>query len=125
MPRSAGARADGRIRITLILGLAIVAVGIYAGSQAVYHYWAYWNMKEEAERAATEMATKDGQEAMGRQMIQAKAQEYGLQFEDKEIQISTQSGMVTVSFAWERPIEFPGYTYSLAFQVNATTSRRR
>ncbi len=125
MPRSAGARADGRIRIKLILGLAVVAVGVYAGSQAAYHYWAYWNLKEEAERAAIEVASKDGQEAAGRQMIQAKAKEYDLQFEDKEIQINTQSGMVTVAFAWERPIEFPGYTYTLAFQVNATTSRRR
>ncbi len=125
MPCRAGARATGRIRIALILGLAIVAVGIYAGSQGAYHYWTYWNLKEEAERAAIEVASKDGQEALGRQMIQAKAREYDLQFEDKEIQISTQSGMVTVSFAWERPIEFPGYTYPLTFQVNATTSHRR
>ena len=125
MPRSRDVPAAGRIRFGLLLGVAIVAVGIYGGSQGAYHYWTYWNLAEEAQRAAIEVASKDGQEGAGRRMIQVKAQEYGLQFEEKDIQIGTQSGVVTVAFAWERPIEFPGYTYTLAFQVNATTSRRR
>ncbi len=125
MPYRAGALATGRIRFGLILGLALVAVAIYGGSQAAYHYWAYWNLREEGDRASIEAAARDGQQATARRMVQAKAREYGLEFEDKDIQISVEGGVVTVSFAWERPIEFPGYTYTLRFQVIATTSRRR
>ena len=123
-PRGAGV-PTGRIRFGLLLGLAILAVTVYGGAQAAQAYWTYWNLREEAERAALEVAAKEGQESLGRQMVQAKAREYGLQFEEKDIRIAVESGAVTVSFGWESPIEFPRYTYVLHFQVNATTSRRR
>ncbi len=120
--RAAG--AAGRIRVGLILALALLAVGIYGGGQLAYDHWAYWNLQEEADRAAVEVAAK-GVETQGRQMVQAKAQEYGLQLADEEIVIKVQGGVATVAFAWERPIEFPGYTYTLSFQVSATSSVRR
>ena len=119
-----GAPAAGRIRFGLLLGLAIVVAGIYAGSQAAFHYWVYWNLQEQAERAALEVAARGGQEDLGRQMVQAKAREYGLELRGEDIQVSIQGGAVTISFAWERPIQLPGYTYPLAFQVNVTTTRR-
>ncbi|HEY7677940.1 MAG TPA: hypothetical protein VIG69_12765 [Candidatus Methylomirabilis sp.] len=114
----------GRIRFGLILGLVIGAVGIYAGSQAAYHYWTYWNLWEEAERGAVEVAAR-GTEAQARQMVQAKGREYGLDFADEEISVKVQGAVVTVSLAWERPVELPWYTYTLRFKVNATSSRGR
>lgn len=126
MPPGVAALGGGRIRLTLILGLAILAVAIYGGGQAAFHYWTYWNLREEAERAAIEVAAREGQEALGRQMVQAKAREYNLYLEDKDIQITAQGGVVTVSFAWRASIQFPGgYSYPLSFRVSASTSRRR
>jgi hypothetical protein len=122
--RPSGARPAGRIRFGLILGLAIVAVGVYAGSQAAFAYWTYWNLWEEGERAAVELTAR-GTESQARQMVQAKAREYGLEFADEEIHIKAQGGVVTVSFAWESPIEFPRYTYTLRFKVDATSATRR
>lgn len=119
-----GSRPFGRIRIGLVLGLAVVAIGLYVGSQAAIEYWAYWNLQEEAERAALEVAARDGQAGLGRQMVQAKAREYGLEFRDEDIQVTVQGGAVTIAFSWERPVQLPGYTYPLTFQVNVTTSQR-
>jgi len=117
-------RPPGRIRFGLILGLAAAAVGIYAGGQAAFAYWTYWNLSEEAVRAAVEIAAR-GTEDQARQMVRAKAREYGLEFTDEEISVKVQGGVVTVSFAWESPIEFPRYTYTLRFKVDATSASRR
>ena len=118
-------RSAGRIRIKLILGLVLLALGIYVGVQASYHYWSYWNLKEEAERGALEVVAKEGGQILARQLIIAKAREYDIALDEQAIIITSASDRVTVSFAWQRTIELPGYVYPLSFQVIATTRRVR
>jgi hypothetical protein len=118
-------RTGGRIRIKLILGLALLALGIYVGVQAAYHYWAYWNLKEEGERAAIEVAASEAGQPLARKMIIAKAREYDIVLNEQAITITPAPDRVTVSFGWQRTIELPGYIYPLSFQVTATTRRAR
>ena len=118
-------RSAGRIRIKLILGLVLLALGIYVGVQVSYHYWAYWNLREEGERAALEVAAKEGAQGVARRMIIAKAREYDIPLDEQAITITSASDLVTVSFAWQRTVELPGHVYPLSFQVTATTRRAR
>jgi len=126
-PVTLGARASGRIRFGLILGLAAVALGIYSGIQLAYHYWAYWNLREEAERAALELVVRDspGQQDVARRMVLNKAREFGVELDPREVVIASLPENVTISFSFERTIEFPGYTYPLNFHVTASTRRVR
>lgn len=117
--------AAGRIRLGLILGLAVAAVGIYGGTQLAWHYWAYWNLREEAERWAIEGAAGQAQEAAIRRQVVLKGREYGIQFREEDIQTSLQSGAVSVSFAWQTSVELPGYSHPLYFQVNVSSRRVR
>ncbi len=120
MPHACGARPIGRIRIGLILVCALVAVGIYGGIQLSYHYWAYWNLREEAERVAIDVAANERALVNARPMIIARAREYDITLTENDIGITREPASVTISFAWERSIEFPYYTFPVNFQVNAT-----
>lgn len=120
-----GRGAGGRVRIGLILGLAAGAVAVYGGLQLAQHYWAYWNMSEEANRVATELVAGQAQEEAARRMIRARADEYGLRFEDKEIEITREPRVATIRFAWEAAVDLYWYRYPLAFQVDATSRRTR
>ena len=125
MPHTREALAAGRIRLGLLLGFTLLALGIYGGVQASYHYWAYWNLKEEAERAAIEVAAKEEAQGSARGMIIAKAREYDIVFTEKDIAIKSAPTSITVSFAWERNIELPYYSLPLTFQVNTSIRRTR
>ena len=122
-----GARPAGRIRFGLILGLAVLAVGIYAGVQFASHYWAYWNLQEEAERQALDLVVRDSpmQQETARQRMVKKAQEFDVTLDPKEIVITSAPEQVTISFSFERTIELPGYTHPLTFHVTVSSRRVR
>jgi hypothetical protein len=122
---SARRRDAGRVRIGLILGLAVVAVAVYGGVQLAQHYWAYWNMSEEANRVATDLVAGQVQQEGARKLIRSRAAEFGLQFEDKDIQITIEPRVASISFEWQRSVDLPWYTVPLAFQVNAVSRRTR
>jgi len=121
------ARPAGRIRIKLILGLALLALGIYGGVQLAYHYWAYWNLREEAERQSLELAVRDNprQYEVARQTLVSKAQEFNVPLDPREVVITSVPAQVTISFSFERTIEFPGYAYPVNFHVTASSHRVR
>jgi hypothetical protein len=126
-PSSLGVRASGRIRFGLILGLAVVALGIYTGVQLAYHYWAYWHLREEAERQSLELVVRDTpmQNETSRQMLVNKAQEFDVTLDPKEIAITSLPGQVTIAFSFERTLEFPGYTFPINFHVTVSSRRVR
>lgn len=120
------ARGDaGRVRIGLLLGLALLAVAAYGGLQLAKHYWAYWNLGEEANRVATDLVAGQVREEGARQTIRLRAADHGIHFEDKDIQITIEPRAATVAFAWETAVNLPWYTFPLSFQVNATSRRTR
>ena len=118
-------RDAGRVRIGLILGLAVLAVAAHGGLQVGKHYWAYWNLSEEANRMATELVGGQVREEGARQIIQLRASEYGLKFEEKDIQIALEPRVATIAFAWEASVDLPWYSFPLAFQVTVTSRRTR
>ncbi len=122
-----GARPLGRIRFGLILGLAVLAVGLYAGVQFAAQYWAYWNLKEEAERQTLDLAVRDNpsQYESARRVLVSRAQEFDVTLDPQEISITSVSGQITISFSFDRTIEVPGYSHPLTFNVTASSRRIR
>ena len=109
----------GMTRLGMLIGLLVLASGIYLGAKFIPPYWAYLSMLDPVKEAAMAAAARGGDEERIRTGLIVKAREFGCQLAEENVEIVRDGNVVVVRVAWEVPVDLPRYRHTLRFHVES------
>jgi hypothetical protein len=110
----------GKVRIRILLILALIGMSIYTGFQLAPYWISASEMKDfMAEVTRTGEMTSD--KNLRTAVIQ-KANQMGIELSDRDIEIERSPKQLTISTAWQLDYNFFGiYTHTFTFSPHVTT----
>ncbi len=110
---------QGESKFILIVIIAIVAAGIYAGFKWGYASWDAAGFREAVNTSLGYWNTHGAPSPENiRLEILQKAEEHNIELYDEDIEIELRDQFLTVNLYWETELAFPGgYTYYLPFSI--------
>lgn len=86
--------------------------------------WNYESMKKETDELLKVIVTKKNPPVdRYKKLLVEKAEEFNIDLYEEDIEITTNNNGSVIALYWETPIEFPGYTYYIEYDL--VLSRKR
>jgi hypothetical protein len=105
--------------------LVLIAIGGFAGFKFGEAYWTYYQVREQVRQALTWTVAGDPKpEAAIVQRVISQVRDAEVQLTPRNIRITQTSDSLTLIVSWTQEVEFPSYTYPLAFEVSLTEIKR-
>ena len=108
----------GMTRLGMLVGLLVLASGIYLGAKFIPPYWAYLSMLDPVKEAAMAAAARGNEERIRTGLI-VKAKQFGFELDGEKVEIVQDGNIVVVRVAWEVPVDLPRYRHTLRFRVES------
>jgi hypothetical protein len=108
----------GKTRLGSLIGLLLLAGGIYLGIKFIPPYWDYLSMMDPVKEAAMAASAREKEDRIRADLI-AKAKRLGLDLTDENVEFIQNGNIVVVRVAWEVPVDLPRYRHTLSFRVES------
>src|SRR5574341_1105369 len=121
-PRAGRYRAPcgGKIRLGVVVFLALVASAGYLGTKFIPPYWAYLSMYDPVKEAAMAAAVRRQDDVKVRASLIERAREEGIALTDEDIEFTRNGTVLALRVSWVVPVDLPRYRYDLRFQIVET-----
>jgi hypothetical protein len=110
--------APGKTRLGALFFILLVIAGIYLAIKFIPPYWTYLSMQDPVKEAAMTLAMQGGDEVKVRADLVRQAAAQGLAFDDDNIYIDRQGGvLLVVRVRWVARVDLPGLRYRIPFRI--------
>jgi hypothetical protein len=108
-----------------LVWLVLIAIVGFVGFKFGEAFWTYYQVREQVRQALTWTVAGDPKpEAAIVQKVISQVRSEEVQLTPRNVRITQTSDTLTLIVSWTQEVEFPSYTYPLAFEVSLTEIKR-